>query len=161
MKKIHIVLLSYLIVGVALFSLVCIASPTDIHGHFKTPNYARLAISYYNEAELIHTENTDRFFVDFLLSADNNLYVITIKKHDTIWGNTYDRWDTTAFYTDIKAKECETHLSENGELPWELASIGSNVYWSVLEQTNEVIVQQAKKIDFFIGNKPFALYIRE
>ena len=145
MKKIHILIIVYALIGVILFAIISFASPSDINGRYKTVGLARQAVSYYNK--------------------DGILFVVTIEKSNMMFGQHYRKSEMIGFYTDIKIKECTDYFNQNGKIQWNRSNQYSNsdfttVYWTVLEQDCVVEDRNIESYEFTLKENGYMLYTK-
>lgn len=165
MKKIHILIIVYALIGVILFTIISFVSPSDINGRYKTLGLARQAVSYYDGADIVHTVDFPDCYVDFIIDKDGILFVVTIEKSNMIFGQHYRKSEMIGFYTDIKIKECTDYFNQNEKIQWHRSNQYSNsdfttVYWTVLEQNCVVEDRNIESYEFTLKENGYMLYTK-
>ncbi len=164
MKKTHVLLCLYLIVGILLFTLISFVSPTDINGRARSLDFARLTVPHYDSGQIIHTETTNEYVVDFVLDKESNLYIVATKYTRGLFQTKYRVEEVRGFYTTVKAEECVEFYNETASVQWNTASKYSNkpynsILWCVMDDKDITIDNNVTKSTFSIDGKAYAIYV--
>lgn len=164
MKKTHIILLIYILIGVILLGVLNAVYPINFFGYCQTLDMARFASDEYpDHATAICTvEKPDRF-LDFVISEDGQLYILTFDRRNFIGGERYkcEQWSRSDLR--LKIKQMQASYDKNGVPEWENSRIllgeYEPVYWTILESSFEM-QENAKAFPLVFNETEYTLYIK-
>ena len=166
MKKIHIIFAVYIFVGVILFNVINMVSPVNIHGYYKTLEYARQSTDIYDNSQIIHTEICNDKTVDFVIDEDNKIHIITIRYDKNGNNKRYQKHVDTGYPINEIIHVAISQFQETREIPWENAHTTTFVqsqyeplYWTILPVSIQVHDQFSERYEFIFNNESYYLYI--
>lgn len=166
MKKLHIVLLVYIVVGIILLIFIDATSPRDFFSRYRTAEAARMMSGHYDDTQtMIGTVRNDDRYLDFLFDESGALYCITIERSHDMFGERYRvrTWSETDLNQRIQNQA--NYYNAHGTVYWEndsniFTSKYDDIYWTILKAGCDMTEDNITGYDFIYHDEQYVLYVK-